>query len=176
MTLNCVDPDTGAESSVASMNSIKNGPLPWRPRAVVHATGYENIQDVTHPMEAPNFADWSVYVHGLKFFWTISDIPHVSLTLIEADSASICARFTYSEFGTQATKGNGVGTFVMYGGHYCTEKATVELAIASCAIAINHWKDMGRNYKNTGGLDGESLRTMSATSERAMTLLRRHSV
>jgi hypothetical protein len=133
------------DKNVATMNFDRNGELPWMPRATVYTIG-DGIPK-PFPMHARNFQDWKIVFNTQVFLWCLADKP-TSLILVEQSSDSIVARFTYSEVGTDATRGAEVGQLDIYGGSRSEEQDTIELVLASCQIAMHHLKSMGRHYKN----------------------------
>jgi hypothetical protein len=129
---------------VATMNFDRNGELPWMPRATVVHNGASKKE---YPLQARNFSDWKVNIDGGWFTWRLADKP-TSLVLVEQSSESIVARFAYSKVGTDATRGAEVGQLDIFGGSKSEDQAMIELVLATCVVAIQHWKSMGRHYKN----------------------------
>jgi hypothetical protein len=114
------------------------------PRATVcHGEGTPKF----YQMYARNFQDWNISFNSLSFTWRLTDQP-TSLILVEHGSDSIVARFSYSSFGTDATRGAEVGQLDIYGGSRSEDDDTIELVLASCQVVIHHLKSMGRHYKN----------------------------
>ncbi|QDS74825.1 hypothetical protein FKW77_002570 [Venturia effusa] len=132
---------------VATMSFNRNGELPWMPRATV--THYDDmyIGSVRYPIQAPNFTDWKVERDGHVYTWILAEGP-TSLALVEQDSMDIIARFTYSKLGTTATRGAEVGKMDFFGETDTIGQAWVEFVLATCVVVMQHWKSMGRNYKN----------------------------
>jgi hypothetical protein len=143
---------TGADAAVAgsrskdvaTMNFDRNGELPWMPRATVvhYGTSSKN-----YPIEARNFSDWNVKMDEETYTWRLADHP-TSLVLVEQSSDSIVARFAYSRDGTDATRGAEVGQMDFFGGNKSEDQNWVELVLATCVVAMQHWKSMGRHYRN----------------------------
>ncbi|KAF2434611.1 hypothetical protein EJ08DRAFT_567920, partial [Tothia fuscella] len=129
------------ETNVATMSFDKHGKLPWMPRATIsHITS-----EKSYPMASPNFHDWKFMIDTEPFVWTITDRP-ASLILVERLSESIVARFSYSTVGTCATRGAEIGRLDIYGGSRSEDQDFIELVLASCQIAIDHYKSTGRHY------------------------------
>jgi len=146
MTLSAIEKSLGQEERVvATMNFDRDGPLPWIPRAEIRYIRRTEMTSIRFPLEAKNFAEWRITIGGSLCSWGLDDHP-VSLLLVELSSGFILARFSYSIHGTLATKGSEVGELSIYGALGAEDGADVELTIASCAIAISHWRRMGRNY------------------------------
>jgi hypothetical protein len=77
----------------------------------------------------------------------------------------IVARFSYSAQGTDAMKGEAVGTLDIYevvmdegsssedegggGTAWTSEMAWVETVIAGAELVVQHWRAMGKHFKNT---------------------------
>jgi hypothetical protein len=129
---------------VATMNPDRNGQLPWMPRATVVHYG-TNIKN--HPIEAPNFSDWKIKMDEETYVWCLADKP-TSLVLVEQSSDSIVARFAYSKDGTSATRGAEMGQMDFFGGNRNDDQAWIELVFATSVIVMQHWKSMGRHYRN----------------------------
>ncbi|KAE9965832.1 hypothetical protein BLS_007374 [Venturia inaequalis] len=131
---------------VATMNFDRNGELPWMPRATVthHVT---NTGSTRHLIQAPNFSDWKLQKDGQTYAWCFSANP-VSLVLVERSSMDTVARFTYSRLGTMATRGAEVGKMDFFGEDGILPQTWVEFVFATCVIVMQHWKSMGRHYKN----------------------------
>jgi len=129
---------------IATTNFDRNGQLPWMPRATVV---YNASTKKSYPMSAPNFSDWRISIDGQSFSWRLADKP-TSLILVEHSSNTIVARFTYSRDGTDATRGAEVGQLDIYGGSRSEEQEMVELVLSTVQVAIQHWKSMGRHYRN----------------------------
>lgn len=137
------------ESVVATMNFARDGPLPWTPRAEIWYNAPTDARGARYSLEAENFTDWKITIGGSPWLWSLDDRP-TSLLLVNLSSLFIVARFTYSVHGTLATKGLEVGELAIYEEVEAVNGGCVELVIASCAVAIAHWKRMGKNYrKNT---------------------------
>lgn len=134
------------EKDVALMNANRSGEIPWMPRATV-MHGEDPNNRTKYPMQARNFQDWTITFNSINYVWRLADKP-TSLVLIEISSDSIVSRFSYSKDGTDATRGAEVGQLDIYGGSQSEEQDTIELVIASCLVAINHFKCMGRHYRN----------------------------
>jgi hypothetical protein len=134
------------ERNVATMNFDRNGELPWMPRATV-CHGNCSSSRKSFPMRARNFQDWNIEIGSETFTWRLADRP-TSLVFVENSSDSIVARFSYSRFGTDATRGGEVGQLDIYGGSRSEDQDTIELVISSCKVAIEHYKSMGRHYRN----------------------------
>ena len=147
--------DRGDE--VATINFDRSNKLPWMPRACVSHT--PQVQETkTYPMAAPNLKDWKFNIESKVFSWNLASRP-ASLVLLDRTAEDIAARFVYSKYGTDASKGAEVGQLDIYSGYGSEEDSTVEWMIATCQIAIQHWKNMGRRFKN-------NVRSMSANGWR----------
>jgi len=147
MTLSALEKNSKKEEVVvATMNFDRDGPLPWIPRAEIRYRERTEMTRTRYSLEAKDFTEWRMTIGGLLCCWGLDDHP-VSLLLMELSSGSVLARFNYSVYGTLATKGSEVGELSIFGGFGVGDGADVELTIASCAIAIGHWRRMGRNYK-----------------------------
>ena len=134
---------------VALINFDRSGKLPWMPRATVQLASSSSTAGSmkVYNMSAPNFSDWKFIFHDETYFWRLTDKP-TALSLYELGSESIVARFTYSMHGTDATRGAEVGTLDIFGGARSEDDDMVELVLSTCQVCINHWKAMGRHYKN----------------------------
>lgn len=131
---------------VATMNFDRNGELPWMPRATV--THHDiNAGNTKYPIQAPNFSDWKVQKDGQSYIWCFAENP-ISLVLVEQSSKDVVARFTYSRLGTTATRGAEVGKMDFFGGDGTMAQTWVEFVFATCVVVMQHWKSMGRHYKN----------------------------
>jgi hypothetical protein len=134
------------ERDVATVNFDRNGELPWMPRATVcHGDCVSSKKSL--PMRARNFVDWNIEIGPETFTWRLADRP-TSLVLVENSSDSIVARFSYSRFGTDATRGGEVGQLDIYGGSQSEDQDRIELVMSSCKVAVEHFKSMGRHYRN----------------------------
>lgn len=131
---------------VAAMSFDRNGELPWMPRATV--THHElNTGSTKYPIQAPNFSDWNVQRDGQMYTWCFAENP-TSLVFVEQSSKDIVARFTYSRLGTTATRGAEVGKMDFYGGDATMPQTWIEFVFATSLVVMQHWKSMGRHYKN----------------------------
>jgi hypothetical protein len=175
--------DSTPGTEVASMAFDRGNRLPWMPRANItypsSSESQSNSKRAESGMAAPNFNDWKFAIGGKSFSWNLGTRP-ASLILLDRTAKEVAARFIYSRYGTDATKGAEVGTLEVYSGYgderddgeqgqeqgYCG----AEWILASLCIAIAHWKGMGRHYRNlpdsrgTAGGDGGDGRRASATS------------
>jgi len=137
---------------VGIVNFDRSGTLPWMPRATVQlvpsavAQGSSNAK--SYRMSAPNFSDWKFTFYDESYIWRLTDKP-TALSLFELGSESIVARFTYSVHGTDASRGAEVGTLDIFGGSRSEDEETIELILSTVLVPINHWKNMGRHYKNS---------------------------
>jgi hypothetical protein len=150
---------TGAHAAVENcpgkevgfVNFDRVGQLPWMPRATVEVlddSGSSSLEKkISYDMCAPNFSDWKFNINNELFFWRLTDKP-TALSLMEHSSSSIIARFTYSMHGTDATRGAEVGVLDIFGGSRSEDREMIELVLSTCQVPINHWKNMGRHYKN----------------------------
>lgn len=132
---------------VATMNFDRNGELPWMPRATV---AHHGASSTKYPIEAPNFSDWKLNANGETYKWLLGEDP-ISLVLLKQSSVTIVARFTYSMLGTTASRGAEVGKmdfFEGFSGSLNDDQIWIELVFATCIIVMQHWKSMGRHYKN----------------------------
>jgi hypothetical protein len=135
-----------SEKDVATMNFDRNGEIPWMPRALVwHGDGTSSKK--RYRMHARDFESWTITMGSESFTWRLTERT-ISLIFVEHSSDSIVARFSYSKFGTDATRGAEVGRLDIYGGSRSEEQDTIELVIASCKVAVEHLKSMGRHYRN----------------------------
>jgi hypothetical protein len=150
------------ERDVATMSFDRNGAVPWMPRATV-CQGDCASNRKPYRMRATNFKEWTIDIDQEVFTWRIADNP-TSLTLVEHTTDSIVARFSYSELGTDATRGAEVGRLDVYGGSVSEEQDTIELVIASCKVAVEHLKNMGRHYRNGSTPRSHSVTTDATTS------------
>ncbi|TID14739.1 hypothetical protein E2P81_ATG08693 [Venturia nashicola] len=131
---------------VATMNFDRNGELPWMPRATV--THHEiNIGSTVYPIQAPNFSDWKIQKDGHIYTWCCAENP-MSLILVAQSSTDVISRFTYSKLGTTATRGAEVGKMDFFGGDGTIAQVWVEFVFATSFVVMQHWKSMGRHYKN----------------------------
>lgn len=175
------NPAEDSSPEVANSSVDRGSKLPWMPRAflsyIVPAT---RVKDECS-MAAPNFNDWKFRIGDKLFSWNLATRP-ASLVLLDRTAEEVAARFLYSRYGTDAAKGAEVGTLDIYSGYDKEEDGSVEWILASCEIAIGHWKSMGRHYKNApvpGGRNNSastmdslasSLSGASTYSARASTL------
>ncbi|KIW02465.1 uncharacterized protein PV09_06273 [Verruconis gallopava] len=138
------------------------GQLPWMPRATVELVcgDVSGSNKLTYDLYAPNFADWRFRINNELYYWHLTDRP-IALSLMENSSNSVVARFTYSKLGTDANRGAEVGTFSIFGGHRSGDTETVELVLSSWIIAVNHWKNMGRHYRNSDAAPTTTVRNFS---------------
>jgi hypothetical protein len=144
-TENCPGKDVG----FVSFDSA--GQLPWMPRATVKVlteSGSSSTgEKVAYNMCAPNFADWKFTMNNEVYSWRLTDKP-TALSLMEHSSSSVFARFTYSIHGTAATRGADVGVLDIFGGSRSRDTEVVEMVLSTCQVPVNHWKNMGRHYRN----------------------------
>jgi hypothetical protein len=153
----CSNSEDHTGDKIATLNFDRSNKLPWMPRACISHT--PQVQEIkTYPMEAPNFNDWKFKIESKVFSWNLASRP-ASLVLLDRTAEDIAARFVYSKYGTDASKGAEVGQLDIYSGYRSEEDSTVEWMVATCQIAIQHWKNMGRRYKN-------SVRSMSSSGRR----------
>jgi hypothetical protein len=134
-----------SETSIATLYFDNDGPLPWRPRA--HFFHESNVNTNRHEMESRNFSDWTMDMAGVPYAWRLEGKP-VSLVLSERTSSLVIARFTYSRYGSGATKGAVVGDLTIYRDALTTESGGIEKILASLLVPIGHFKKMGRQYWN----------------------------
>jgi hypothetical protein len=88
--------------------------------------------------------------------WTLEHRPSTSLLLVERTSDPpnrVVARFSYSGYGTDACKGQIVGSLDVFDLHVPdgvreTELRMLEVIIGGCEIVLQYWKRMGRHFKN----------------------------
>lgn len=154
-------PQDDAGDEVATINFDRSNKLPWMPRACVSHTPQVH-QIKTYSMAAPNFNDWKFNVESKNFSWNLASRP-ASLVLLDRTADDIVARFVYSRYGTDANKGAEVGQLDIYSGYESEQDSTVEWMVATCQIAIQHLKNMGRHYKN-------NVSSMSASGRRESTI------
>lgn len=157
-----VSPEEDAGDEIATINFDRSNKLPWMPRACVSHTP-QGRERKTYPMAAPNFNDWKFIIESKIFSWNLASRP-ASLVLLDRSAENIAARFVYSKYGTNATKGAEVGQLDVYSGYGSEEDNSMEWMVATCQIAIQHWKNMGRHYKNNVKVAGESGRRHSAVT------------
>jgi len=136
---------------VALINFSRSGQLPWMPRATVrlvtsqHEAGVDKMEPCY--MSAPNFSDWKFDFLDDTYFWRLTDKP-IALSLFDLNSGSIVARFTYSARGTDASRGAEMGMLDIFGSTRSDDVQTIELVLGTLQVPINHWKNLGRHYKN----------------------------
>lgn len=128
------------------MNFDRNGEVPWMPRATV-THHHINTGSTKYPIQAPNFSDWKVQKDEQIYMWCLAENP-ISLVLVEQSSKDVVARFTYSRLGTTATRGAEVGKMDFFGGDGNLAQTWIEFVFATCVVVMQHWKSMGRHYKN----------------------------
>jgi hypothetical protein len=137
--------DTSPEAASSSFD--RGNKLPWMPRACISYTVPSTKKKEESPMAAPNFNDWKFKVADKLYSWNLATRP-ASLVLLDRTAEEVAARFLYSRHGTDATKGAEVGSLDIYSGYDKEEDGAVEWILATLEIAIAHWKNMGRHYKN----------------------------
>jgi len=156
--------DTGLE--VANTGFDHRSRLPWMPRAMLSYIDYSTGERTESEMAAPNFADWKVLIGDKLFSWNLATRP-TSLILLDRTSEAVAARFLYSRYGTDAVNGAEVGTLDVYSGYGDEADGSTAWILATCQIAIMHWKGMGRHYRNlpdpSGRMPGVS--TLSGFSQ-----------
>lgn len=163
------DPANDMSPEVANMSFDRGSKLPWMPRACLSYTMPSTSRREECAMAAPNFNDWKFKIGGKVFSWNLATRP-ASLVLLDRTSESVAARFLYSRYGTDASKGAEVGTLDIYSGYGNEEDGGVEWILASVQIAIGHWKSMGRHYRNApgsfvgAGTDGRRTASVSSLS------------
>lgn len=134
--------------------------LPWVPRARVKINVQGGLVSKRIAMEAPNFADWKLLWAGRRFVWTLQDRP-TSLALVDLSSFLTIARFTYSRYGTMATRSLEIGVLTIFAPpEYSMPN---ELVIGSCTIVVKYWARMGRHHRQTSLSAGRSA-SVSTTS------------
>lgn len=151
------------ERCVARINFDNDGPLPWRPRAQVESKADESEAFGTSILDARNFADWTFKVNNTTFKWSLDDTP-VSLVLGYRGFTTPVARFTYSDAGTAAKKGCGVGILDITDDPNVPERLATPLIIGSCLLVVEHWRRMGRHWNN---LEGSCTRQNSLATVRS---------
>lgn len=136
--------------SVAGFGFDNSSSLPWVPRArltVDVAGGGCNVV----MMEARNFADWKLEYEGRRFAWTLQERP-TSLALVDLGTGVPLARFTYSKYGTTATKSAEIGDLAIF---TPTEyNMGTEIVICSCTIAMKYWAKLGRHHRQGNSTSG----------------------
>lgn len=157
------NPAEDSSPEVACMSFDRGSKLPWMPRAFVWYQDPATRKRTECPMAAPNFNDWKFKIGDLVFSWNLAMRPQ-SLVLLDRSSEEVAARFLYSAYGTDATKGQDVGTLDIYSGYGHVEDNSVEWILATCQIAIAHWKGMGRHFRNKPELRPDGSRTSSVSS------------
>ena len=135
--------ETGSNSMVVGGCEFDNSStLPWFPRATVSVDtpggGSKELK-----MEAKNFSDWAFTLDNARFVWTLQARP-TSLALVLPGCGLVAARFSYSTYGTTASKGAEVGDLTIYG---IDHGLTTEMVICSCTIALKYWAKMGRHHR-----------------------------
>jgi len=160
------DPTTDTSPEVANTGFDRRNKLPWMPRALMSYTDQSTQTRAQSEMAAPNFADWKFKIGDKLYSWNLATRP-ASLILLDRTSEDVAARFLYSRYGTDAIKGAEVGTLDVYSGYGEAADGSIEWILASCQIAIMHWKGMGRHYKNIPDTSGRStsISTMSSLSQ-----------
>lgn len=126
-----------------------DGPIPWCPRArfVRHDP---NEGNQTYKMEARNFSDWMISVHGRLYCWVLEARPF-SLVLRQDGRQDGVARFNFSKHGLVATGGAEVGDLTIYRERLSQDRAGVETIVCGLVTALVQFKKMGRHYKNEPG-------------------------
>jgi hypothetical protein len=145
---------------VGFINFDRTTQIPWMPRATVQFASNSNISGrgklSAYDLCSPNFSDWKFHINGLLYFWQLTDKP-MALSLIEDSSDSIIARFTYSVHGTAAQNGAELGTLDIFGGSRSGDVEMIELVLCTCQVAIHHWKNMGKHFRNEAEPRGFSV-------------------
>ena len=150
----------------ATMSFDKTSTLPWMPRAWVALSPSSTSSDATvYKLSAPNFNDWKVSFDNKSLTWGLSSNPW-SMVLFDR-TVDIVARFIYSCNGTLAQKGEELGRLEIYSGHRAeTDERTVEFILATCLVAVQHYKNMGRHYRNSKGAERPSFASIRRNSAR----------
>jgi hypothetical protein len=152
---------------VAGLGYTNNTSLPWMPRGtVVRGLSKEDAARAeSYAMAAPNFVDFNMAIESRALTWTLAHRPSTSLLLLERTSDPpnrVVARFSYSRYGTDASKGQAVGTLDVFDlqtredealgqgpdGVRETELRMLEVIIGGCEIVLQYWKRMGRHFRN----------------------------
>jgi len=138
-------------ATVAQLRMVSHTSIPWHPRLSV--TYVRNpINPVTYVFRALNFADFTVDIGARKYVWKLTDHPSTSLLLIERTGnppGRIWARFAYSQWGTDASKGQEVGRLDIFDADEGDmPDGFAELAIGSCDLVVQYWKNMGKHFRN----------------------------
>lgn len=146
-TKNGANPADDTSPEAASSSFDRGSKLPWMPRACVSYTIPSTKTKEESPMAAANFNDWKFKIADKLYSWKLATRP-ASLVLLDRTAEEVAARFLYSRHGTDATKGAEVGSLDIYSGYDKEEDGAVEWILATLEIAIAHWKNMGRHYRN----------------------------
>ncbi|KAF2838183.1 hypothetical protein M501DRAFT_935823 [Patellaria atrata CBS 101060] len=145
--MNLIRISTGSEQTVvASISFVKDGPLPYYPRAKVVRKTPETVNEETTPMESRNFEHWCFNIDEITYVWFVSYDP-MSLMLADRTGTVSVAQFTYSSVGIAAAKGAEIGELSILDPQFAFNRDLVELVISSCLVAINHFKNLGRHYR-----------------------------
>jgi hypothetical protein len=141
---------------VATMSFDRSSVLPYMPRACVRLGNVRPLRKSSnsaamYKMSAPNFNDWKFALGAKNVCWAISPRPW-ALLLLDREADEVIARFTFSRAGLDAQKGVECGKFEVYSGYDTDDDSVIELILASCQIALQHFKSMGRHYRNDGPL------------------------
>lgn len=143
------------EEDVCLTNFSNDGKLPWYPRATM--TVFHRPQDpsgilrMKRPlqiqMSATNFRDWRVYIPSADstYFWFLFQRPTCLELHPEELNGPPIARFSPSSVGSRATNGAEVGVLEVYQILDLVDGPNVEAVVASCCVAIQNLKRMGRH-------------------------------
>ncbi|OAL54175.1 hypothetical protein IQ07DRAFT_584750 [Pyrenochaeta sp. DS3sAY3a] len=134
------------QRNIGSISFVNEGPYPWRPRAQFEHIDEDNVT-TTHNMESANFTDWTCILAGREYIWKVAMRP-ISLELVEMNSSTVIARFTYSTKGTMATRGAEIGELTIYRDCLSMERAGIDKLVCGLMVALTHLKKMGRHYTN----------------------------
>lgn len=150
------------QRNVAAISFVNDGPYPWRPRAQFEHMDAAHVR-TTHVMESGNFTDWTLVLGGRTYMWTVGMRP-VALILMERDSSTVIARFTYSTKGTMATRGAEIGELTVYRDCLSMESCGIDRLVCGLMVALTHLKKMGRHYTNASD-EIEGVRAGSVSRE-----------
>ncbi|KAF2674009.1 hypothetical protein BT63DRAFT_419330 [Microthyrium microscopicum] len=164
-TANMFDPPSDAGSCtavVAELRAVRHSTIPWCPK--VSVTVKNPLEERVFVLNAKDFSAFELEVGPRRCKWCVTGDPKRALELVDTQQGGrvVVARMTYSAMGTDAVRGQPVGTLDVFDldtGGEVSEDEVLEIIIGSCEMVIRHWKDMGRHFKNvttrvTGMLPG----------------------
>jgi hypothetical protein len=144
------DSDLQKGSQVAEMRFLKPKTIPYVQRIAV-----EIIDGPTHTLVASGLKDFSFTVDEYRFTWSFSSDPNTSLVLSQSVGDSephLVARFSYSQYGTDAVAKQEVGQLDIFGVQSGpkVDEHKVELILSSCQMMVAWFLKMGKHYKMVG--------------------------